>query len=100
MSELKSIDIEIAGKKFPVLLTEGEELIIHKLSLRINQEYEELTKKYGNQLLKTDILSMLLFTYAKKWADELIKQKQNQIPENNEKESNQIDEESSQRLEN
>jgi cell division protein ZapA len=95
MSELKSIDIEIAGKKFPVLLTEGEELVIHKLSLRINQEYEELTQKYGNQLLKTDILSMLLFPYAKKWADELIKQKQNQIPENNGKESSLTNEENS-----
>ena len=75
------IEIEIAGKTYPVLVEKEEEALIFNLAEQLNDEINDLQRRYGNKLNKQDILSMLLFTYAKKFIDLENNSKNNKIDE-------------------
>jgi len=64
-----NIDIELAGKSYPVLVEKEEETMLLDLAKQINDEISDMQRRYGNKLNKQDILSMLLLTYAKKFKD-------------------------------
>jgi len=66
---MQSIEIDIAGKSYPLLADREEEPMILNLAEQLNSEIKDLQRRYGNKLNKQDILSMLLFTYAKKFKD-------------------------------
>lgn len=60
---LISYTIRVAGKSFPVKLTEEEQHLAEKIETELNERISEYKMKYtvGNT---NDILSMLLITYA------------------------------------
>jgi cell division protein ZapA len=64
-----NIDIELAGKSYPVLVEKEEETMLLDLAKQINDEISDMQRRYSNKLNKQDILSMLLLTYAKKFKD-------------------------------
>jgi cell division protein ZapA len=66
---MHNIDIEIAGKSYPVLVEKEEENALLNLVKDLNEEISDMQRRYGNKLNKQDILSMLLLTYAKKFKD-------------------------------
>jgi len=66
---MHNIDIEIAGKSYPLLVEQEEALLVLNLAEQINSEIKDLQRRYANKLNKQDILSILLFTYAKKFKD-------------------------------
>ena len=61
--QLISYTIRIAGKSFPVKLTKEEQHLAEKIETELNERFSEFKMKYtiGNT---SDILSMLLITYA------------------------------------
>ncbi len=64
--KMYNIDIEIAGRNYPLLVEKDEEVEILKLVSHLNIEILEMQSRYGAKLNKQDILAMLLLTYAKK----------------------------------
>jgi cell division protein ZapA (FtsZ GTPase activity inhibitor) len=64
-----NIDIELAGKSYPVLVEKEEKTMLLDLAKQINDEISDMQRRYSNKLNKQDILSMLLLTYAKKFKD-------------------------------
>jgi cell division protein ZapA len=64
-----NVDIELAGKSYPVLVEKEEETMLLDLVKQINDEITDMQRRYGSKLNKQDILSMLLLTYAKKFKD-------------------------------
>ncbi len=78
---MHNIEIEIAGKSYPVLVEKEEEALIFNLAEQLNDEISDLQRRYGNKLNKQDFLSMLLFTYAKKFKDIENNSKNNKIDE-------------------
>lgn len=63
---MHNIDIELAGRSYPVLLDKTEELALIELIQQLNNDIAELQRRYGTKLDKQDILAMLLITYATK----------------------------------
>jgi hypothetical protein len=63
------------------LVEKEEEALIFNLAEQLNDEISDLQRRYGNKLNKQDILSMLLFTYAKKFIDLENNSKNNKIDE-------------------
>jgi cell division protein ZapA (FtsZ GTPase activity inhibitor) len=67
--QLRSIDVEIAGRFYPVFVNDEEEKVVLALAKQINDEVDEMLSRYMNKLNKQDVMSMLLLTYAKKMHD-------------------------------
>jgi cell division protein ZapA len=60
---MKSIEVMIAGRSFPLKVTEDEETIIMEVAEGINEKVRNLQNTYL-QKDKQDCLSMALLTYA------------------------------------
>ena len=60
---MKSIEVMIAGRSFPLKVTEDEEAIIMEVAEEINEKVRNLQNTYL-QKDKQDCLSMALLTYA------------------------------------
>lgn len=67
---LLTIPVVLAGRTYPVLVTQDEVESIKLINQQLNKEFLELQKCYANKLNKQDILSMLLLTYAKDLLEE------------------------------
>jgi len=67
--DLHNIDIELAGRNYPILVEKEEETVVLSLVQRLNNEIVDMQSRYGQKLNKQDILAMLLLTYAKKHQD-------------------------------
>ena len=67
--QLNNIDVEIAGRVYPVLVNEEEEKNVRALAKQLNREIDEMYSRYVNKLNKQAVMSMLLLTYAKKVQD-------------------------------
>lgn len=67
--QLHTINVEVAGRNYPIFVTKEEEEIVMQLAENLNLEIEDLHKRYANKLGKAEILTMLLLTYAKKHHD-------------------------------
>jgi cell division protein ZapA (FtsZ GTPase activity inhibitor) len=78
---MQNIDIEIAGKSYPVLADKEEEKMLQLLAEELNGEISDMQRRYGSKLTKQDILSMLLLIYAKKFKDSENNFKLNKINE-------------------
>lgn len=75
---LLTIPVVLAGRTYPVLVTQDEVESIKLINQQLNKEFLELQKCYANKLNKQDILSMLLLTYAKDLLEE--RQKMDLVP--------------------
>jgi cell division protein ZapA len=60
---MKSIEVMIAGRSFPLKVTEEEEAIVLQVTEEINEKVQNLQSTYL-QKDKQDCLSMALLTYA------------------------------------
>jgi cell division protein ZapA len=60
---MKSIDVTIAGRAFPLKVTDEEESMVLRVTEEINEKVRNLQKTY-QQKDKQDCLSMALLTYA------------------------------------
>jgi cell division protein ZapA len=60
---MKSIEVMIAGRSFPLKVTEDEEAIIMEVAEDINEKVRNLQNTYLKKD-KQDCLSMALLTYA------------------------------------
>ena len=67
---LLTIPIVLAGRTYPVLVTQDEVESVQLINQQLNKEFVELQNCYANTLNKQDILSMLLLTYAKDLLEE------------------------------
>ncbi|MFT5646692.1 MAG: cell division protein ZapA (FtsZ GTPase activity inhibitor) [Aureispira sp.] len=67
---LLTIPVVLAGRTYPVLVTQDEVESIKLINQQLNKEFLELQDCYANKLNKQDILSMLLLTYAKDLLEE------------------------------
>lgn len=67
---VQSIPIVLAGRTYPVLVTEEESLRVQAINERLNQELADLQGRYSNQLSTQDLLAMLLITYANRLEEE------------------------------
>lgn len=67
--QLRSIDVEIAGRVYPVFVDEEEEKTVVALAKQVNREIGEMHGRYINKLGTQDVIAMLLLTYAKKLHD-------------------------------
>jgi cell division protein ZapA (FtsZ GTPase activity inhibitor) len=67
--QLNSIDVEIAGRAYPVLVNDEEAKNVQALAKQLDREIDEMYSRYINKLNKQDVMSMLLLTYAKKVQD-------------------------------
>lgn len=72
MSEdnLLTIPVVLAGRTYPVLVTQDEVEGVKLINQRLNKEFLDLQNRYANKLNKQDILAMLLLTYAKELHEE------------------------------
>jgi cell division protein ZapA (FtsZ GTPase activity inhibitor) len=77
--QLHTINVEVAGRSYPVFVSEEEEMTVRDLAANLNLEIEDLHKRYANKLSKADILAMLLLTYAKKHHDATASDAQNRL---------------------
>lgn len=64
--KLKTIQITLAGRKYPIVTTPEEEPIIVAMNKQLESEYESLRSRYASKLNAQDIVSMMLFQYAQK----------------------------------
>lgn len=62
---LLTIPVVLAGRTYPVLVTEDEIESVKSINEQLNKEFLDLQNRYANKLNKQDILAMLLLTYAK-----------------------------------
>ena len=60
---MKSIDVTIAGRAYPLKVTDEEESMVLRVTEEINEKVRNLQKTY-QQKDKQDCLSMALLTYA------------------------------------
>ena len=67
---LLTIPVVLAGRTYPVLVTQDEVEGINLINEQLNKEFSDLQNRYANKLNKQDILSMLLLTYAKDLLEE------------------------------
>lgn len=68
--KLRSVDVEIAGRTYPIFVSEEEEKEVLDMVKHLNLEIKEVHSRYANKLSKQDVLAMLLMTYAKKLRDQ------------------------------
>lgn len=64
---VKSIEVTIAGRSYPVKVTEDEEAVVLAAAKEINQKIRDYQNAYTNKD-KQDCLSMALLTYAVEYA--------------------------------
>ncbi|WMX14297.1 MULTISPECIES: cell division protein ZapA [unclassified Aureispira] len=62
---LLTIPVVLAGRTYPVMVTQDEVEGVTLINQQLNKEFLDLQRRYANKLNKQDILSMLLLTYAK-----------------------------------
>lgn len=62
---LVNLSIQIAGKAYPVLAAPEEVPLLQTVEKRLEQELDDLQRRYGSRLSKQDLLALLLLTYAK-----------------------------------
>jgi hypothetical protein len=67
--KLQNIEVEIAGKFYPLLVDNEEAALVRKVENILKGEIDELQLKYGQKINKQDILAMLLLSYTKKWLE-------------------------------
>jgi len=67
---LLTIPVVLAGRTYPVLVTQDEVEGVKLINQQLNKEFLDLQSRYANKLNKQDILSMLLLTYAKNLLEE------------------------------
>lgn len=60
---MKSIEVTIGGRAFPLKVTEEEESMVMQVARQINEKLRNLQSTY-HQKDKQDCLSMALLTYA------------------------------------
>jgi cell division protein ZapA (FtsZ GTPase activity inhibitor) len=60
---MKSIEVTIAGRPFPLKVSQEEEALLHRVVDEINEKVRNLQHTYS-QKDKQDCLSMTLLTYA------------------------------------
>ena len=60
---MKSIEVNIAGRKYPVKVTEEEEILVLDIVNEVNQKLKDFQTTYRMKD-KQDHLSMALLTYA------------------------------------
>ena len=60
---MKSIKVSIAGRSYPLKVTEDEEPMVLEVAEQINNRLDKLQATYRNQE-KQDYLAMTLLTYA------------------------------------
>lgn len=82
---LLTIPVVLAGRTYPVLVTQDEVEGVKLINQQLNKEFLDLQSRYANKLNKQDILSMLLLTYAKDLHEE--RQKSDLTPVKNRIES-------------
>jgi hypothetical protein len=63
--KLLNIPVSLAGRTYPVLVTEQEAKNLAFINEQLNKEFLDLKSRYMNKLNNQDILAMLLLTYAK-----------------------------------
>jgi cell division protein ZapA len=63
MGDMKSIDVMIGGRTYPLKVTEEEETLVLQVAHEINEKVRNLQNTYL-QKDKQDCLSMALLTYA------------------------------------
>ncbi len=68
--QMRSVNIELSGRSYPVLVADDAEYKdLLALSRHLNEEIEEMHRRYASKLNKQDILAMMLLTYSKKFKD-------------------------------
>ena len=67
---LLTIPVVLAGRTYPVVITQDEVESVQLINQQLNNEFSDLQSRYANKLNKQDILSMLLLTYAKDLLEE------------------------------
>jgi len=60
---MKSIEVSIGGRKYPVKVTEEEEILVLDIVSEVNQKLKDFQTSYRGKD-KQDHLSMALLTYA------------------------------------
>ncbi len=60
---MKSIEVSIGGRKYPVKVTEEEEILVLDIVKEVNQKLRDFQTRYRTKD-KQDHLSMALLTYA------------------------------------
>jgi hypothetical protein len=65
--KLQNIEVEIAGKYYPLLVDNEEFAIMRQVEKLLSDDIDDLQSKYGPKINKQDILAMLLLSYTKKW---------------------------------
>ncbi len=69
-NNLLNVSVLLAGRTYPILVSETEVDSIEKINAKLNEEYLALKSQYANKLNEQDILAMLLLTYAKNLHEE------------------------------
>ena len=67
---IHNIAVVLAGRNYPVLVTDEEVGRVKAINERLNQELADLQSRYSNQLNTQDMLAMLLITYANRLEEE------------------------------
>lgn len=61
---LHNLNLLIAGRNYPVSVTETELPVVQALAKQINEGFDDLKRRYAGKLSNQDILAMMLLTYA------------------------------------
>ncbi|MCH2023839.1 MAG: cell division protein ZapA [Saprospiraceae bacterium] len=69
-NDLINVSVNLAGRSYPILVSENELSSIEKINAKLNEEFIALKTQYANKLNEQDILAMLLLTYAKNLHEE------------------------------
>ena len=62
-NDLKKIEINVSGRKYPVRISDQEEASIREIEEQVNDKINEFRLKYTG-INQEDCLSMVLLTYA------------------------------------
>ena len=69
-NDLINVSVNLAGRSYPILVSENELSSIEKINAKLNEEFIALKTQYANKLNEQDILAMLLLTYVKNLHEE------------------------------
>jgi hypothetical protein len=69
-NNLLNVSVTLAGRTYPILVSETEIASIEKINAKLNEEFLALKTQYANKLNEQDVLAMLLLTYAKNLHEE------------------------------
>jgi cell division protein ZapA len=68
-SNFYEITVLLAGRTYPVMVSQNEEKIVVAIAKQLNQQVDEMQSRYGSRLNKQDLLAMLLLTRSKELQD-------------------------------